>query len=167
MPTTCLRSTVLAITVTLTILEAPSGASPEPREPVSGSPIDRVPGLDLRESAKLRAAHKLASRRVREHPSCVALFDVTGRSGESTLSTMEFSLHGGDICRRGVAATTTVGGSLTRLCGDWLPRLDRYELATLLIHEALHQAGMSEWPHDPDGMRSQEINEMVSSRCEL
>lgn len=167
MSTARFRCAILAITVILTCYDAPAVASPDLRATRPASPVGRVPGLDLRQNAKLRSAHKLAARRVQEHPSCISLFEGTGRSGVSTLSSMEFSLQGGDICRRGVVATTTVGGTVTQLCSDWLPRLDRHELATLLIHEALHQAGLSEWPHDPEGMRSQEINEMVSSRCEL
>jgi len=35
----------------------------------------------------------------------------------------------------------------------------------ILIHEVLHDAGMSEKPADPNGLTSQEINRLVSARC--
>jgi hypothetical protein len=37
--------------------------------------------------------------------------------------------------------------------------------AMLLVHEALHHAGLTEYPHDRKAMRSHEINVMVSEAC--
>jgi hypothetical protein len=36
-----------------------------------------------------------------------------------------------------------------------------------LIHEALHSAGMSEQPHDPDALSSFQINRLVRKNCDL
>jgi hypothetical protein len=37
----------------------------------------------------------------------------------------------------------------------------------VLIHEALHSAGLDEHPRSPDAMRSHQISDMVRSRCRL
>lgn len=139
----------------------------DPARPDRAASVERVRGLDPRVAVKLRAGHKLAARRLGTHPPCRALFAERRQSGAAVISNMEFAVGDGAACAPGVAATTSVGGSVTRLCRASLPRLDRYQIATLLIHEALHQAGLSEWPHDPEGLTSQQINRLVSSRCGL
>jgi hypothetical protein len=46
-------------------------------------------------------------------------------------------------------------------------RLPRERLATILIHEALHHAGMSEAPFDPQAPTAREITRMVKRSCAL
>jgi hypothetical protein len=41
------------------------------------------------------------------------------------------------------------------------------QAAMVIIHEALHHAGLSEYPQDPDGMTSRAINGMVMEQCGL
>ena len=43
--------------------------------------------------------------------------------------------------------------------------LGTMQAATLIIHEALHYSGMSEWPKDPQGLEPREINNMVKKAC--
>jgi hypothetical protein len=43
--------------------------------------------------------------------------------------------------------------------------LDTDKAALVLLHEALHFAGLTEQPHDPRAMTSSEINDMVKDRC--
>jgi len=37
----------------------------------------------------------------------------------------------------------------------------------VIIHEALHHAGLTEYPQDPNGMTSNQINGMVAEQCGL
>ena len=47
------------------------------------------------------------------------------------------------------------------LCAQF-GRIRVAEASQVLIHEALHNAGLSEQPHDPDGLTPDEIDEMVA-----
>jgi hypothetical protein len=57
-----------------------------------------------------------------------------------------------------------VGGSTVGLCAQF-GRIPVAEAAQVLIHEALHNAGLSEQPHDPDGLTPDEIDDMVARAC--
>ncbi|MFH1177727.1 MAG: hypothetical protein V1750_10000 [Acidobacteriota bacterium] len=75
-------------------------------------------------------------------------------------------LYPGDasLCNAGAAAFTSLGGSRTRLCqafGD----LEAPTAAGLLIHEALHQAGLPERPACPTGPTAREVNLLVANNC--
>ncbi len=63
-------------------------------------------------------------------------------------------------------AFTSLGSAVTRLCPGFA-RLDDERAAVILLHEALHRAGLDEWPHDPDGLTPQGINELVREGCGL
>jgi hypothetical protein len=129
----------------------------------------RVSGaLHERTNLKLRTAHRLAVSRLRELPGCRALFEQLGADGvEKLANTIYYKTTPREeekACRLGAVALTMVGSPQTRLC------LAFGELATcwaamLLIHEALHFAGMSEKPLDPRGLSAVEINELVMARC--
>ena len=71
----------------------------------------------------------------------------------------------GDACSRTeVAAFTTVAGRKVWLCphfGD----LNVPAAAMILIHEALHAAGLTERPRDPSGLLPPEINRLVAASC--
>jgi hypothetical protein len=116
---------------------------------------------------KLRAAFAVALERVREVPGCGALFAELGADGvEMLTTTIYMPTHPFDeqsLCRS-AAAFTWVGGVHTRLCRRF-SSLSEERAAMTLIHEALHHAGLTEKPMDPDGMTAREIDAMVGDAC--
>jgi hypothetical protein len=70
------------------------------------------------------------------------------------------------LCKGSVAYTFVGGGAPIWLCREF-SRLTDKGAAMIIIHEALHHAGLTEWPKDPKGMRSGRINRMVTKRCGL
>jgi hypothetical protein len=63
-------------------------------------------------------------------------------------------------------AYTLVGGAPTWLCRRFA-RLSDERAAAILLHEALHHAGMDEWPHDPQAAPASAINELVEDACQF
>ena len=113
----------------------------------------------------------LATMRLRSHDDCRALFARYGGNGLDALARTFYYPASGDeeerYCEMGHAtAYTRVGGTHTGLCRSF-GSLSRVKAAATLIHEALHSAGMSERPHDPDGFSSLEIDRLVKNRCSL
>ena len=68
-----------------------------------------------------------------------------------------------DFCQR-FLTYTYVGASATWVCPDF-KRLPVERAALVLIHEALHHAGLTEYPVDPDAMSSLAIDKMVKRNC--
>jgi hypothetical protein len=66
-------------------------------------------------------------------------------------------------CRQAVAGTS-VGKKMVFLCRRFAT-LPVEEAATILIHEAMHRAGMSERPLDRECMTGDAISEMVRRAC--
>ena len=64
------------------------------------------------------------------------------------------------------AAVTSEGSAPTFVCRKF-SRISKREGAMILIHEALHHAGMGEWPKDPKALTSQAINQLVEEACGL
>jgi hypothetical protein len=62
------------------------------------------------------------------------------------------------------AAFTWVGGFHTRLCRRFTSLSDE-RAAMTLIHEALHHAGLTEKPKDPEAMTAREIDNLVDDAC--
>jgi hypothetical protein len=119
---------------------------------------------------KISGAFDVALNRVREVDSCRDLFADLGSNGMDTLSTLVFIPIGraearGEACR-GVSAYTLHGGGPVWVCREF-SRLSDAQAAMVIIHEALHHAGLSEYPKDPDAMTSRAINGMVSEKCGL
>ena len=118
----------------------------------------------------LSRAHALAVDRVRSLPSCSALFSTLDADGEACLtSTVYLAAKGRTeerLCRSSVMAFTVVGSAVTRVC-PWFAKMDDEHAAMILLHEALHRAGLDEWPHDPDGLTPQGITDMVTAACGL
>jgi hypothetical protein len=117
----------------------------------------------------LEAGFELATERVREVPECQALFERFGADGVEKLRntmyyTPERNIEYG-IARRS-NAFTEVGVRVTWVCRRFRELSDE-EAAMVVIHEALHYAGLTEAPLDPAGMRSPEINAMVEEACAL
>jgi hypothetical protein len=116
---------------------------------------------------QLHRGYRSALRRVYRLEGCQELFARLGVDGlevlVSTTYTVASADTGGGVCRR-AEAFTEVGGSTVWLCGSfgWISEKDAAEV---LIHEALHNAGLTEQPHDPDGPTPQEIDHMVETHC--
>jgi hypothetical protein len=117
----------------------------------------------------LTSAFALAVERLRNRSECQRLFDELGADG---LEVLARSLYYGvplprerTICRQ-TSAFTNVGGRVTRLCRSF-SRLRDDQAAVVLIHEALHQAGLTEKPMDPQALDSAQINELVTDHCAL
>ena len=124
--------------------------------------------LTNRSARNLFSGFSLAIDKVREIPSCSALFEHFAASGVEEMKTSFYvSPSVGErreLCVGGVTAFTQVGSRVTRLCpsfGD----LDREAAALLLIHEALHSAGMPESPSTAGALTPSEINRMVKRAC--
>lgn len=119
---------------------------------------------------RLSLAYPMAVRRIEERESCRALFAPLGGSGAAVLSSTVY--HAFDqpnsyaACRNGAVAFVVPSLHQTFVCSAfaWMSN----ELAAaVLIHEALHMAGLSEYPHDPDGLTSPQITAAVRERCGL
>jgi hypothetical protein len=68
-------------------------------------------------------------------------------------------------CRQGVAYTF-VGEAPTFLCSTFSSLTDE-NASLILIHEALHHAGLSEGSSQPGSMSSARINDAVQKACGL
>lgn len=132
------------------------------------------PTISSRVSAKNRwkisQAFQVALERVLEVPECRELFAELGADGTDSLGRVVFLPVGregarGNVCRRS-SAYTLVGGGPIWVCREF-SRLSDTQAAMVIIHEALHHAGLTEYPRDADGMTSRAINHMVMKRCGL
>lgn len=154
----------------------PSVAVPESAGAPAASEWRAETAMRGRFPARLRfqviSALEKADRRLQILPECGRLFSRLGADGGQALRSSAFALaaseHESAICRRRrAAAFTTVHGTVTHLCEVRFSKLTVEQAAVILLHEALHQAGMSEWPHDPEGLTSAEINLLVRRSCAL
>jgi hypothetical protein len=119
---------------------------------------------------KISDAFEVAVERVQEVPECRELFANLGADGIEALDMVVFLPIGraqarGGVCS-GSSAYTLVGGGPIWVCRDF-SRLSDIQAAMVIIHEALHHAGLSEYPQDADGMTSTIINQMVMKQCGL
>jgi hypothetical protein len=119
---------------------------------------------------RLALAFPVAMERVRTVPGCRALFDRLGGDGVEALANTRYSeatsIGAEDACQHGIAAFTVVRSPLSYLCPAY-GSLDTVHAALTLIHEALHYAGLTERPSDPQGLSTDEINRMVRMQCGL
>ena len=121
---------------------------------------------DLR--TRLRSAVRIAVERIEEVEECGDLFASLGADGKETLErTLYFPVSAQNrkdgICRK-AAAYTNVGARATFVCEEFSWLSDE-RAAMFVVHEALHNAGLSEKPLDRRGMTSLEINTMVGKKC--
>jgi hypothetical protein len=140
------------------------GGAPAICEPTISSKVS------VKNRRKIMGAFDVAVERVREVPECRELFADLGANGMEALDMVVFLPIGkaqarGGVCR-GSSAYTLVGGGPIWLCRDF-SRLSDTQAAMVIIHEALHHAGLSEYPQDPDAMTSTLINQMVMKNCGL
>ena len=123
-------------------------------------------------SFKLKAAMELAAQRLQRESACRSMFLPLTEDPLEALYLTSYHLAGVGAETRaceaqGVVAYTTVGGHRTHLCPPLFERLNSRQAAVVLLHEALHRAGLTEWPPDPEGMTSAQINSMVVGSCNL
>jgi hypothetical protein len=117
---------------------------------------------------KLEDAFQLALHKVNEQEECGALFARLGADGAEVLkSALYFPVSARNnlvgACS-GHIAYTYVGGHTTFVCKDFAGVSD-WDAAHYLLHEALHNAGLSEKPKDPLGMTPHRIDRLVEKRC--
>ena len=135
-----------------------------------GIPKARVArDLGIEEVYTVRVGFQLAFQKVKE-PPCGALFDGLTFNGPTALAVSSYSAprHPAEqaLCDRGVHAVTRAGQREVRICSH-LRRLTREGVAAILIHEALHTAGLNEYPEDPEGLTAAEITRAVLKTCGL
>jgi hypothetical protein len=123
---------------------------------------------DLR--AKVIESFGLAASQVRSVDSCRGLFARLGADGGDRLQRTLYYPATPEVadkhCARGVLAATNPGSSVTWLCPDFKSLTTR-RAALVLIHEALHFAGLPERPQAAGAMSSPEINDLVHDACRL
>jgi hypothetical protein len=149
-------------------------ADPPPPPPVDdgsgGSPDASGMPLTPTELQLLNQAKSTASNRLSTVTSCEQMFDALGANGAGVISATTYRDGASSskcTSRPGAAAVTDVGGYTVFLCGTSFTRLSSNGAATIVIHEALHSAGMSENPPDPSAKTSAEISAMVQANCSL
>jgi hypothetical protein len=141
---------------------APSSAAQAPAEHLLES-------LSPRQSQQLRSALALAIEQV-DRSSCKTLFQVLGQDGTLLLQNASFTVPDPEsqrrVCNQNLAVLfTTVGGRKITVCQNSLAELARSELATLLIHEALHMAGVAENPPVHGAPTSAGLTRLVKRSC--
>jgi hypothetical protein len=138
------------------------------------------PDMPKRVRTTLEAGFELAVQRVRNVESCSALFESLGADPLETLGTglyfpVDSYRREVEVCGRNAAASsrgaenlayTKVGAAPTWICRHF-SRVSTETAAVAVIHEALHHAGLTEWPHDRTAMTSLEITRMVERECDF
>jgi hypothetical protein len=117
--------------------------------------------------SKLESGFELAVQKLSHEPGCRDLFADLGADSLEMLSTTLYYQASlkleKRVCPRAVGFTL-VGGAPTWVCQRFAGLNDR-RAARVLLHEALHHAGMDEWPHDPDGPTPAAIDELIEDAC--
>jgi hypothetical protein len=116
----------------------------------------------------LHEAFPVAVERVRRHPQCRNLFAQFETDGLEKLAASLYyrptpAMEIG-VCRRGAVAYTFVNRPQVGLCKGFAS-LNSVQAASVLIHEALHHAGLTERPGDPQGLHPRQIDSMVGEAC--
>lgn len=172
---TLILLTAVGVTLTGTVesTEARQHREQEPTAMVADFewPEPRIaPGMASNHRFTFNAAFREALERIHEYEACRGLFAGLNLDGIRALRLTRYrsAESKSDLahCRRGAKAVTGVGRGQTRICATFA-RLSRNAKATILIHEALHTAGMSESPQDPAAPTAREITLSVKSACAL
>lgn len=126
------------------------------------------PKMSPQVTQKLRAAVRIAVERIEEVEECGELFFRLGADGEEMLRTTLYfpvSSHNrkNGTCRKAIAYTD-VGSRSTFVCPEF-SRLSDERAALIIVHEALHYAGLPEKPQDRRAKTSLAINSMVGRSC--
>jgi hypothetical protein len=137
----------------------------------SGTPLVWVQGGGALLAAAVRDGRAVALDRLQERAECRDLFADHGADGVRLLRDASYrkadSEEAGGLCGKGAAAFTRMRSGRTALCADSFQKLGRYRAAVVLLHEALHTAGLGEAPHPPGAQTAREIDRMVRRSCGL
>jgi len=173
-PRSCNRRLIVSLArAVLPVFVVALPASGSAAQPGGGAvrPSPRVSGvLPQTDARRLAASFALAVERLDGRADCARLFAELDADGTRLLSQTLYRapLREGEAkrCRAGRAAFTVVGSPLTCVCPSF-GRLSRHDGAMILLHEALHFAGLPESPATPTAMDSRGINRLVKERCGL
>ncbi len=134
-----------------------------------GGPLLRL-GLSGPVAERLRAGWTLAQRRLATCADCRQLFVELGAEPVSLLHGLFFYPADANAsnrsCRSRASAFTEVGSHVTWVCDNFALLTER-QAAMVILHEALHAAGLPEQPQVPDALTSAEINARVAALCAL
>ena len=159
-----------AISLGVAVCLGSSIAAAAAASPNASSQPRILAGFSTSERLSLRRAFGLAEKKIQKSDRCRVLFDGLEIDGVEALrrTFYEPAAIRSDVvhCQQGAVALTGLGGRRTRLCANFKLHSLR-DQAGILIHEALHVAGMSEKPIDPDGMTPHQINQWVKKACGL
>ena len=143
--------------------------------PSSTEVVSTEPWIHTRMNDGLRSSvevgYEIATQRVQEVESCSDLFAELGVDGKETLASAlywpVFNYRDAEkLCGGRNLAFTVVGSTMTFICADF-DRLSDQDAAKIIIHEALHTAGLKESrQYRGRGIKtSREINSMVAKSC--
>jgi hypothetical protein len=117
---------------------------------------------------KLRVSYSIAVRHLRNNEQCQALFADLGADGLEMMARTVYVPPPRDleyrICGWSNLGYTRIGHRVTRIC-DRLANVSDEKSAIILIHEALHHAGLPEDATGKNGYSSREINSIVKRAC--
>jgi hypothetical protein len=127
------------------------------------------PNMPATVAGKLETGFRLAVARVRDVPECSALFVTLGADALEILKTGLYLPTNVQrelvACRRSVAQTI-VGSAPTWICRNITAYPDE-TVAAVLIHEALHHAGLPEDATGRTAKSSGSITRTVTKQCRL
>jgi hypothetical protein len=120
----------------------------------------------LRDSVEM--AFEIAAQRVKEVESCAELYTELGADAMETLANAVYVpvLSYRDVkefCDRNLAFTF-VGSRVTYICPDF-ESLSEQRAAMVIVHEALHNAGLKEKPQYARAKTSHAIDSLVAKSC--
>ena len=152
-----------------------SAVASSPSLPSSTEAAAMKPWVHTRMNEGLRSsvevAYEIATQRVQEVESCNDLFAELGADSMETLASalywpVKSYRDATKLCGGRTLAFTVVGSPMTFICADF-DRLSDQDAAKIIIHEALHTAGLKESPqYRGHGIKtSREINSMVAKSC--
>jgi hypothetical protein len=122
-------------------------------------------------TAAVRTARSIALERIDRELECRDLFAARGADGARLLLDADYRVaqpgEAGGLCEEGATAFTGMTTRRTAICGDAFLKQTPHVRATILLHEALHAAGMGQHPHHPDGMTPRQIDAMLGKSCGL
>jgi hypothetical protein len=174
----CSASIALLIVSTALLGSDPASAKSGPsreKAPKGGARLEIPkpeigPGMPAPDRWAFNAAFNTAVKRVHGRRSCGDLFEGLNLRGVEALGGTRYQRAWTPadraLCQGGVSAVTSIHGRETRLCYHFKV-LSQNDKAAILIHEALHAAGLTERPHDPEAPTSREITAMVKGACAL
>jgi len=127
---------------------------------------DKLPN---RVRQNIESAVELVVERLEGRPSCASLFTELGKDGVAVINrTLYYPANARmetKVCWRAYAFTE-VGIRPTWICRR-LWQLPVWRQALVLLHEALHHAGLEEWPHSKGAAHSSTVSGRVAAACGL